>query len=117
MTDFVVPAYIRGELVEGPLVEFGGRGGDAAFLAPDPVTILDRLPLRSAGMLSDLYTLSFDDILDYLEELGERLRLDRNPLMQAALEASVPFSDLTRPLLHSAYESAPDLFRRDRVIE
>ncbi len=117
MTDFVVPAYIRGELVEGPLVEFGGRGGDASFLAPDPMTFVDRLPLRSAGMMADLYKLSFEDILDYLEELGEKLRLDRNPLMREALEASVPFSDLTRPLLHSAYESAPDLFRRDRVIE
>lgn len=117
MTQCIVPAFIRGELVDQPLVEFGGRGGDASFLAPDPMTIVDRLPLRSGGMLADLYTLGFDDILDYLEELGERLRLDRNPLMRAALEASVPFADLTPPLLRSAYESAPDLFRRERVRE
>ena len=117
MPDLIVPAYIRGELVEGPLVEFGGRGGDASFMAPDPMTLVDRLALRSPSLLSDLYGLSFDDILDYLVELGDHLRLDRNPLMREALEASVPFSDLTRPLLQSAYETAPDLFRRDRLIE
>lgn len=117
MSEIIVPAFVRGELVEGPLVEFGGRGGDASFLAPDPLSFVDRLALRSPSMLTDLYTLSFADILDYLEELGENLRLDRNPLMQEALEASVPFSDLTRPLLRSAYETAHELFARDRVIE
>ncbi len=117
MNPYVVPAFIRGELVDQSLVDFGGRDGETSFRAPDPATIVDRLPLRSGGMLADLYALRFDDILDYCEELGERLRLDRNPLLREALEASAPFADITPPLLKAAYENLPELFRRDRVRE
>ena len=50
MSEIIVPAFVRGELVEGPLVEFGGRGGDASFLAPDPLSFVDRLALRSPSI-------------------------------------------------------------------
>jgi len=67
------PAFIRGALVTDHLIAFGGRGGEAEFLAPDPMTIVERLPLRDPSALRDLYTLTFDEIVDYLAELGKSL--------------------------------------------
>ena len=40
-------AVLRGEVVETDLIEFGGRGGDITFLAPDPHKIADRIPIAS----------------------------------------------------------------------
>ena len=42
-------AVLRGEVVETDLIEFGGRGGDITFLAPDPHKIIDRIPLPNNG--------------------------------------------------------------------
>jgi hypothetical protein len=117
MRNLTIPAFIRGEFVTEPLIEFRGRDGEASFLAPDPMTIVERLPLRHGGLLRDLYQLSFDDILDYLEELGQRLRLDRNPYLRQALAESIPFSDMTAPLLKTAYETAHEVFNRARLRE
>ena len=64
-------AVLRGEVVETDLVEFGGRGGVMSFLAPDPHKIADRIPLASPRLMEDLYSISFEDILDYLAELDQ----------------------------------------------
>jgi hypothetical protein len=63
-------AVLRGKVIETDLIEFGGRGGDLAFLAPDPAMIVDQLALASPRLMEDLYTLSFEDILDYLADVG-----------------------------------------------
>ena len=55
-------AVLRGHVVETDLVEFGGRGGDITFLAPDPHKIADRIPLASPRLMEDMYTLSFEQI-------------------------------------------------------
>lgn len=117
MADFTIPAFIRGELITDNLVEFGGRGGDATFLAPDPMTIIDRLPLKNPGMMADLYELSLDEIIDFLAEVGKRLDLSSNTLLQEALEQSCLVSDMTRPLLESAYSGMQWYFEPDLVRE
>lgn len=117
MADFTIPAFIRGELVTDNLVEFGGRGGDATFLSPDPMTILDRLPLKDPGKMADLYELSLEEIIDFLAEVGKRLELSSNPLLQEALENSCLVSDMTRPLLESAYGGMHRFFEPDLVRE
>ena len=71
MNEPIAPTVIRGEVIDSDLIEYPGRGDVMTFMAPDPRKIVDRLPLASPGDLADLYDLSFDDILDYLEELGE----------------------------------------------
>ena len=73
MSDFRVPLFLRGELVEQDWTSFGGRRGSGAFEAPDPAVHADRLPLGSPLGLADLYQISFDEILDVLEELGRAL--------------------------------------------
>nr|WP_256590974.1 hypothetical protein [Pseudomonas sp. ERMR1:02] len=77
MSHPIAPMIIRGQLITDNLIEVGGRGGDLSFLTPDANQYIDRLPLGNPAKLADLYTLNFDDILDYAVELGERLALHK----------------------------------------
>ena len=117
MNDLIVPTFIRGNTIEQNLIRFGGRAGDASFLSPDPMTIIDRLPLANPGDLRDLYAITFDEIVDYLVELGTRLNLQTNAHLQEALEHSYAMADQTPPLLQWQYSQLPQLFKRDFIIE
>lgn len=110
MKQFKTGIVIRGEWIDDHLVEFGGRGVGITFLSPDPHHYVSRLPLQDPRALGDLYQLRFDDILEYIERLGQRLKLAESPHLQQALEAACLTSSLTRPLLRAAYESLPQLF-------
>ncbi|WP_421849368.1 acyl-CoA reductase [Novosphingobium sp.] len=113
----VVPMLVRGSLVADDLVTFDGRGGGISFRAPDPRHHAARLPLTDPGRMMDLLALRFDDVLDYLEELGERLDVTRNPLLAQALEASYATAPTTPPLMRASYAALPGLFRRSAVQE
>ncbi|MEZ0366021.1 acyl-CoA reductase [Mycobacterium sp. pUA109] len=115
-TSVVVPALIRGQLIETDLVEFGGRQG-GGFSTPNPAAVADRLPLRDPGALADVHALSFADIQNFLAELGERLRLSENRYLQDALKYSAAWSDLTPPLVRSSFEQLPGLFAPQVVRE
>ena len=65
------------------------------------------------GDLSDLQATPIDEIIDFLAELGPRLALDRNPLMQAAFDLALEAGELTEPVLRPIYEHFPSWFRRD----
>ena len=108
-------AVLRGKVIETDLIEFGGRGGDLAFLAPDPHKIVDQLPLASPRLMEDLYELSFEDILDYLAELGERLVLRENPYLQDALEYSYDTAPTTRPIMDHFFHDMPFMFDKERI--
>ena len=82
MANPIAPIIIRGEVIETDLIEYPGRGDIISFDAPDPKKFVDRLPLPSPGDMLDLYDLSFDDILDYLEELGSCLNINTNEHLQ-----------------------------------
>lgn len=115
MASIIAPAIIRGQIITDKLVPFGGRGGDMEFLSPDPASIVDRLPLRNPGEMKRLYTLSIDDIIDFLVELGQRLDLSRNAHMQEALELSYAATDLTPPILRWQYSLIQRYFTREMV--
>ena len=89
-------AVLRGQVIESDLIEFGGRGGDITFLAPDPHKIASRIPLASPRLMEDLYELSFEQIIDYLGELGPRLALKDNatnrdaPIVARLNDAGIP---------------------------
>ena len=110
------PLIIRGEVFEGG-VEFAGRRGEAKFVTPDVRDYLDRLPLSAPSAMSDLHSISFEDILDYLEKLGGRLDIHSNPHLQAAYELSREASGLSDSILRAQYQGLPHLFRRDVVRE
>lgn len=115
MTKVVAPAIIRGEIITDNLVSFGGRGGDMEFLSPDPAAIVDRLPLRNPAEMRKLYTLTIDEIIDFLVELGSALDLSRNAHMQEALEHSYAATDLTPSILRWQYSLIQQYFSREMV--
>ena len=108
-------AVLRGKVIESDLIEFGGRGGDLAFLAPDPAKIVDQLPLASPRLMEDLYELSFEDILDFLAELGTRLELRDNPWLQESLEYSYATAPTTEPIMDHFYHDLPAMFDKERI--
>ncbi|HLY54971.1 MAG TPA: acyl-CoA reductase [Stellaceae bacterium] len=110
MQSFTAPAIIRGKLITENLVRFGGRDGASSFESPDPASLIDRLPLKDPGALLDLYGLSFDEIVDYLVELGSWLDLAKNEFLQESLDHSYDMSDQTPPLLHRQYAQMGGLF-------
>lgn len=115
MSKIIAPAIIRGEIITDNLVSFGGRGGEMEFLSPDPDTIIDRLPLRNPAQMRKLYTLTIDDIIDFLAELGTQLDLSRNEHMQEALERSYAATDLTPPILRWQYSLIQQYFSREMI--
>ena len=114
---YTVPLFLRGELITADLVSFGTRQGINEFRAPDMVKYVDRLPLKSPGEMSDLYDVSFDEILDVLEALGDALDFDTNPHLQEAYEASLVANALPAEMLRNSYQVLRPLFTRQNVLE
>jgi hypothetical protein len=108
-------AVIRGKIIDTDLIEFGGRGGDASFLAPDPLKIASQIPLASPRLMEDLYEISFDDILDYLENLGSRLNVRKNDYMLEAREHSYATAPTTKPIMDAFFEHMEPMFDRHRI--
>jgi Acyl-CoA reductase (LuxC) len=117
MQQLIAPAVIRGRVVIDGLAPFGGRGDVAEFLTPDPVKLAAALPLADPGAMADVYNLPFDEIIDYLDQLGKRLELQSNCYLQEALERSIEWSDMTPPLIRSAFAHLRSLFAADAVRE
>jgi len=108
---------IRGKVITDNLIEVGGRGGDLKFLTPDVHKYVDQIALGSPSKLTDLYELSFDDILDYLENLGSHLHLESNLHLQEACALSRLTAPTTPPILEKVFGTIHRLFSRDRVRE
>ena len=114
MSDFHVPLFVRGELIEDDSVTFGGRSS-FTFTGPDVAEYLDRIPLRSPAMLKDIHEVSIDAIIDVLVELGTHLDIDSNPHVQAAFEAGLSAAPYPASLLRNSYVGLPHVFERTRL--
>jgi hypothetical protein len=77
----------------------------------------EALVLRDPRELRELQELPFDEIVAYLDALGEALELEHNEHLQEALAASEEFSDMTPPLVRASFEQLPALFRAAAVRE
>lgn len=117
MIAYTVPLFLRGEVITDDLVSFGTRQGAAQFAAPDMTKYVERLPLKSAGEMADLYAVGFDEILDVLEALGEALDFDSNANLQEAYEASLLANVLPAEMLRNSYRVLRPLFSRRHVLE
>lgn len=113
--EFSVPLILRGDTIDGEPVEFGGRRGDTGFTAPDLAKHLDRLTLSTPSAMADLYALSFDEIVDYLDQLGRRLDPASNRWLQEAFDLSRRTSGLSDPILRHHYSLIPDYFAPEAV--
>jgi hypothetical protein len=81
---YTVPLFLRGRVITDDLVQFDTRIGAAQFQAPDMGKYVAQLPLKSPAEMSDLYELSFDEILDVLGALGNALDFESNTHLQEA---------------------------------
>lgn len=117
MSAFKVPMFIRGEVIEDDRVEFGGRHSGGAFSAPDPHKYVKDLPLSSPMALQDMQDISFDEILDVLEELGKNLDFEKNPYIREAYEAGLSAAPYPPAILKNSYIMLPAAFNRDSIRE
>ncbi|HQR04243.1 MAG: long-chain-fatty-acyl-CoA reductase [Proteobacteria bacterium] len=108
-----IPLVIRGEVIDECDTPFGGRRGGVSFVTPDVRRYMDRLTLDRPSQMADLYQIGFDDIVDYLARLGERLHPDTNPHMQESFELARLTSGLSDSVLRHHYEWIPFFFRPD----
>jgi hypothetical protein len=114
---YTVPLFLRGEVITDDLVSFGTRSGGAEFQAPDMSKYVERLPLATPMAMSDLYDVSFDEILDVLEALGDALVFETNPHLQEAYEAALLANPLPAEMLKNSYRILRPLFARANVVE
>lgn len=112
---FHVPMVLRGDIVDEPGPTFEARRGEDGFSTPDAAAHATKLALANPAALSDLYTLSFEDILDYLERLADALDIENNPHLQAAYELSRKTSGLSDSILRHLYTHMPNMLRREVV--
>jgi hypothetical protein len=108
-----IPIAIRGELISDFTTEFGGRRGGIKFLAPDTTRYLSQLVLEHPSQMADLYQLSFEDIVSYLVELGQRMSFAKNEHLQQAYEVSRATSGLSESILRYQYEMTPHYFQAE----
>ncbi len=114
MSEFNVPLFLRGELIEDDAVTFGGRSS-FTFTGPDVSAHLDRVPLKSPAMLADIHEIPLDEIIDVLVELGTHLDINTNPHLQAAYEAGLSAAPYPASLLRNSYVGLPFVFERARL--
>ena len=117
MSKPVIPMILRGRIITDCLTEIPGRGGNITFDTPDANHYLDQIPLGHPEKMADMYELSFDDILDYLVELGERLDINKNEHMQEARGLTYAASPLTPSIVDQFYATAGEHFNRDFLRE
>ncbi|MBW2268599.1 MAG: long-chain-fatty-acyl-CoA reductase [Deltaproteobacteria bacterium] len=117
MSEFRVPLFLRGEVIEEDWKTFGGRRGSGTFEAPDTAQYIDRLPLSSPLAMADLYEISFEEILDVLEELGRALDFEKNKHLQQAYAAGLVAANYPPALLANSYTTLPYAFDRESIRE
>ncbi|MDB6060346.1 MAG: long-chain-fatty-acyl-CoA reductase [Verrucomicrobiaceae bacterium] len=110
-----VPLIIRGQIITDPDFEFGGRRGGVTFHTPDVAKHIGQLTLSAPSKMADLYSLSLDEILDFLADLGQRLRFDSNAHLREAFSLSCVTSGLSESILRYQYENIPFFFSRDEM--
>ncbi|MGW5454842.1 acyl-CoA reductase [Nocardia sp. NPDC003979] len=111
----LAPAFVRGRTVQDDGPEFGA--GNAAFRAPDAHRLLPGLVCPGPTSMRDIHELPTTDIIDFLDEVGQRLHPDDNPYLREALGKLVGCSGLTEPVLRSTYAQLAGLFARETTLD
>lgn len=111
-----IPIIARGRVIMpgADAVEFKGRGG-ANFRQADPHKHIHDLVLGDVSRLRDLHDTPMAEIIDLLVELGKRLRLEDNELLQESYELALKAGGLAEPILRGVYDALPHMFDRDAL--
>jgi hypothetical protein len=113
--EYKVPLIIRGRVIQGDAVSFGGRRGAVRFSTPDVRAHLNELVLTQPSALAELHSAPFEEVLDYLQELGKRLEFDQNAHLQEAFKLSCETSGLGPKILRHCYETLGSVFDRENT--
>jgi hypothetical protein len=117
-TPLDIPIIARGKIIMPgeDAVEFKGRGG-AAFRQADPHKHIHDLVLGDTSRMRDLHDTPIAEIIEVLAELGKRLSLDDNPLMQESFELALKAGGLAEPILRGVYDALPRMFDADGMTQ
>ena len=113
-----IPIVARGRLIlpGDDAVTFKGRGG-ADFRQADPHRHIHDLVLGDTARLLDLHETPMAEIIDLLAELGKRLVLDDNPLLQESFELALAAGGLAEPILRGVYDALPHMLDADGMTQ
>jgi hypothetical protein len=117
MSQFSVPLIIRGQIISDCEVDYSGRSDGLSFKAPDLKKYLKQLVLDNPVSQRDMYKISLSEIIDFLDAVGRRLDLDTNSYWREAFEVSCSTSNLSRPVLETAYRGCTRVLNGDRIRE
>jgi hypothetical protein len=115
-TEFKIPIITRGKIIDDYSLSFGGRYG-ATFTTPDARKYVNQIALTNPSNLKDLYSLSIDEILSFLNDLGKRLVLEENEYLQDAFKLACDASGLTPSVLRKTYNALPMFFEPSSIRE
>lgn len=107
-----IPIIARGRLIrpsDDDMVIFNGRGG-AQFRSPDPHRHIHDLVMGNPVLLTDLMDTPTSQIIEFLVEVGKRLRLDDNPFFQESFDLGLKAGGLSEPILRAVYDRIPSMF-------
>ena len=114
----VVKMVIRGKVIDDNLISIGGREENSGFQTPDISRYIGELSQNNPNSMTNLHELSVNDIIDFLVELGERLNIETNPLMQEACRHSHNTSGLTPSIVDFSYshEVIKQVYSRESLL-
>jgi hypothetical protein len=101
--------FVQGVLVEGDDVRHRSRDLGADFATP--AIDLDAL-IMPRSRLPPMLDVKVSEIIDFLVEAGERLRLDCNPYLQECLELIAATNPLPRRIVENLYRETPYFLNR-----
>jgi hypothetical protein len=114
-----IPIIARGRIIvpgEDDAVEFKGRGG-AVFRSPDPHKHIHDLVLGNPVALSDLQAMPMRQVIEFLAEVGKRMRLEDNEYLQQSYALALKAGGLAEPILRGVYDDLPRMFEAKSMTE
>ena len=112
MVDYKIPIIARGRVIDDYSLTFGGRHGSAVFQTPDAKKYLNHIVLKNPSHQKPLYNLSIEEILTFMDDLGQRLVLKDNEYLQDAFTLNCEASGLTQSVLYGTYQALPLLLSK-----
>lgn len=106
-----IPIIARGRVIMPgeDAIQYKGRGG-ADFRQADPHKHIHDLVLGDVSKLADLHNTPMAEIIDLLAELGKKLRIDDNVLLQESFALALHAGGLAEPILRGVYDALPHMF-------
>lgn len=117
IVDYNIPIIARGQIISDYCLTFGGRHGLATFKTPDAKKYLNKIVLKNSSLQKALYDLSIDEILTFMDDLGQRLVLKENEYLQDAFALNCEASGLTKSVLYGTYQALPMLLSKESLHE